>query len=200
MQTQTQPMPEMKRLFVAIHIKPTEAFIDIFNNLKQILGFHIIKWVDPNNIHITLKFLGETPVEEIPVITEALRASTGGIQPFDLKLANTGIFGSYYLPRVIWAGIDANDELHKLSANVVTNLEAIGYLSDRQNFVPHLTLGRIKEIKDKAHFQEVLAHFSNFVYQTQHVTGFSLYESNLRKEGPEHIVLEEFTFGENLKD
>ena len=190
-------MSETKRLFAAIHIKPTEAFSDIFNNLKQILGFHIIKWVDPNNIHITLKFIGETPADEIPAITEALKVSSVGIQPFDIKLANTGIFGSYYLPRVIWAGIDASDELFKLSANVVTNLEAIGYLSDRQNFVPHLTLGRIKEIKDKAHFQEVLAHFSKFVYQTQHIKGFSLYESILRKEGPEYIVLEEFTFGEN---
>lgn len=190
-------MPETKRLFAAIHIKPTEAFSDIFNNLKQILGFHIIKWVDPNNIHITLKFLGETPADEIPAITEALRTSTDGIHSFDIKLANTGIFGSYYQPRVIWAGIDASDELLKLTANVVANLEAIGYLSDRQNFVPHLTLGRIKEIKDKAHFQEVLAHFSKFEYQTQHVTGFSLFESNLRKEGPEHTVLEEFTFGEN---
>ena len=190
-------MPETKRLFAAIHIKPTEEFIDIFNNLKQILGFHIIKWVDPNNIHITLKFLGETPVDEIPAITEALKDSIAGIQAFDIKLANTGIFGSYYQPRVIWTGIDASDELLKLTANVVANLEAIGYLSDRQNFVPHLTLGRIKEIKDKAHFQEVLAHFSKFVYQTQHVTGFSLFESNLRKEGPEHIVLEEFTFGKN---
>lgn len=190
-------MSETKRLFAAIHIKPTEAFSDIFNNLKQILGFHIIKWVDPNNIHITLKFLGETPVEEIPAIIEALKTSTEGIQPFDIKLANTGIFGSYYLPRVIWAGIDASDELLKLSANVVANLEAIGYLSDRQNFVPHLTLGRIKEIKDKAHFQEVLSHFSNFVYQTQHVTGFTLFESILKKEGPEYNVLGEFTFGEN---
>ena len=190
-------MSETKRLFAAIHIKPTEAFSDIFNNLKQILGFHIIRWVDPNNIHITLKFLGETPVDEIPAIAEALKASTQDVQPFDIKLARTGIFGSYYHPRVIWAGIDVSDELLKLSANVVAKLEAIGYLSDRQNFVPHLTLGRIKEIKDKAHFQEVLAHFSNFVYQTQHVTGFSLYESNLRKEGPEHIVLEEFILGEN---
>ena len=189
-------MPETKRLFAAIHIKPTEEFLDIFNNLRQILGFHIIKWIDPNNIHITLKFLGETPVEEIPAITEALQASAEGIHPFDIKLVNTGIFGSYYQPRVIWAGIDASDELLKLSTNVVANLEAIGYLSDRQNFVPHLTLGRIKEIKDKAHFQEVLAHFSKFVYQTQHVTGFTLFESNLKKDGPVHIVIEEFTFGE----
>ena len=190
-------MSETKRLFAAIHIKPTEEFTDIFNNLRQILGFHIIKWVDPNNIHITLKFLGETPVDEIPAITEALKASTEGLHPFDIKLANTGIFGSYYQPRVIWTGIDASDELLKLSAKVVSNLEAIGYLSDRQNFVPHLTLGRIKEIKDKAHFQEVLAHFSKFIYQTQHVTSFTLFESNLRKDGPEHIVIEEFILGEN---
>jgi 2'-5' RNA ligase len=187
-------MPEMKRLFAAIHIKPTEALSDIYENLRQILGFHIIKWVDINNIHITLKFFGETPVDEIPAITTALKLSVKDIEAFEIKLSKTGIFGSYYNPRVIWVGIEENEMLNKLSGNVISNLEASGYLSDRQNFVPHLTLGRIKEIKDKNHFQEVIAHFSNYTYQTQRITGFTLYESILRKEGPEYIVIEEFTF------
>ncbi|MDY0103365.1 MAG: RNA 2',3'-cyclic phosphodiesterase [Lentimicrobium sp.] len=187
-------MPDMKRLFAAIHIKPTADFRDIYENLRQILGFHIIKWVDINNIHITLKFFGETPVEEIPAITDALKASVKEIKDFEIKLSRTGIFGSYYNPRVIWVGIEENEMLNKLSGNVVSNLEASGYLSDRQNFVPHLTLGRIKEIKDKNHFQEVIAHFSNYTYQTQQITGFTLYESILRKEGPEYVVIEEFTF------
>lgn len=187
-------MPEMKRLFAAIKVEPNDAFIDMYDNLKQILGFHIIKWVDPNNIHITLKFFGETPVEEIPVITAALHEALEGVKPFEIKLANTGIFGSYYKPRVIWVGINTNDMLNKLSNNVIASLEKSGYLNDRQNFVPHLTLGRIKEIKDKNHFQEVVAHFSNYSYQTQMIHGFSLYDSILRKEGPEYTVVEEFVF------
>jgi 2'-5' RNA ligase len=178
-------MPEMKRLFAAIKVEPTDAFIEMYNNLKQILGFHIIKWVDPNNIHITLKFFGETPVEEIPVITAALQEALEGV---------TGVFGSYYNPRVIWVGINTNDMLNKLSNNVIASLEKSGYLNDRQNFVPHLTLGRIKEIKDKNHFQDVVAHFSNYAYQTQMVHGFYLYDSILRKEGPEYTVVEEFVF------
>lgn len=187
-------MPEMKRLFAAIKIEPTGAFSDIYENLRQILGFHIIKWVDPDNLHITLKFFGEIPVEEIPAITTALNEAKSGIEPFDLSLANTGIFGSYYNPRVIWVGINSCNMLNQLSGNVVSHLEKAGYLNDRQNFVPHLTLGRIKEIKDKNHFQEVIAHFSNYTYQTQKIRGFALYESVLRKEGPEYTMIEEFNF------
>jgi 2'-5' RNA ligase len=187
-------MPEMKRLFAAIKVEPTDAFIEMYDNLKQILGFHIIKWVDPNNIHITLKFFGETPVEEIPFITAALQEALEGVKPFEIKLANTGIFGSYYSPKVIWVGINTSEMFNKLSNNVIESLEKSGYLNDRQNFVPHLTLGRIKEIKDKNHFQDVVAHFSNYAYQTQMVHGFYLYDSILRKEGPEYTVVEEFVF------
>ncbi|MBW6491456.1 MAG: RNA 2',3'-cyclic phosphodiesterase [Lentimicrobium sp.] len=184
----------MKRLFAAVKIEPSEAFQDIYKNLRQILDFHIIKFVNPDNLHITLKFFGEIPVDEIPAISAALHEAKAGIQPFDISLANTGIFGSYYNPRVIWVGINSSDMLKQLSGNVVSLLEKAGYLSDRQNFVPHLTLGRIKEIKDKNHFQEVIAHFSKYTYQTQLIKGFTLYESILKKEGPEYIVIEEFVF------
>lgn len=185
---------ETKRLFAAIKIKPGKEFLEIYTSIRQILDFNIIKWVEPENIHITLKFFGETPSEEIPVIAEALTSSASGIEPFELTLENTGIFGSYYAPRVIWVGIKHNNMLNKLVGQVVENLEKSGYLSDRQNFVPHLTMGRIKEIKDKNHFQEVISHFSKYSYQKQQISGFELYESILRKEGPEYHVVEEFSF------
>ena len=186
---------ETKRLFAAIRIEPDEAFADIYHNLRQVLGFHIIKWVELHNIHVTLRFFGETPDTEIPVITEALQKASREIPPFNLELAKTGIFGSYYNPRVIWFGITENPFLTKLVSNLNLSLEEAGFISDRQNFVPHLTVGRIREIRDKNHFQEIIAHFRDVKFRVQRIEGFELYESVLKKEGPEYTVLQEFRFG-----
>ncbi|HOI88440.1 MAG TPA: RNA 2',3'-cyclic phosphodiesterase [Lentimicrobium sp.] len=183
---------ETKRLFAAIRIVPGENFADMYHNLRQVLGFHIIRWVEPENVHITLRFFGDTPVDEIPAIGEALRKASEGISPFNLLLARTGIFGSYYNPRVIWFGINEHPALVKLITNVNLELEQAGYISDRQNFVPHITVGRVKEIRDKNHFQEIIARFRDLKFQEQSVNGFSLYESILKKEGPEYKVIEEF--------
>lgn len=187
-------MPENKRLFAAIDIQAGDAFADLYNNLRHILGFHIIKWVDLENIHITLKFFGETPESEIPGIIEALQTSTVGIQPFELNIRQTGIFGSYYQPRVIWFGIDANPMLLKLNDNIRESLEGVGFISDRQNFVPHLTVGRIKEIRDKNHFQEVLAGFREFEFQKSEIKEFHLFESIMLRDGPIYNIIETFPF------
>lgn len=185
-------MMETKRLFAAIKIEPDESFSDIYYNLRQVLGFHIIKWVEPQNIHVTLRFFGEIPVDEIPLITEALQNSAQGITPFDLEIAKTGIFGSYYNPRVVWFGIEENPTLNKLYSQLNRNLEEAGFMSDKQNFVPHLTVGRVKEIRDKNHFQEIIARFKDLNFQKQRIASFELYESILKKEGPEYVVIEQF--------
>ncbi|GAB1404574.1 MAG: RNA 2',3'-cyclic phosphodiesterase [Lentimicrobiaceae bacterium] len=187
-------MPETKRLFAAINIQPNETFADLYHNLRQILGIHIIKWVDLSHIHITLKFFGETPETEIPAIIEALQSSVAGIQPFELNIRRTGIFGSKYNPRVIWFGIDPNTMFLKLNEHVNAALEEVGFISDRQNFVPHLTVGRVKEIRDKNHFQEVLAAFKDFNFQQSMVKEFHLFESILQREGPQYQVIETFAF------
>jgi len=67
-------------------------------------------------------------------------------------------------------------------------------LGDRQNFVPHLTLGRIREIKDKKYFQQLMGRFHEVEIQQQHVNGFNLYESQLLREGPAYTVIEHYSF------
>jgi 2'-5' RNA ligase len=185
---------ENLRLFVAIKIDPTDQFETTYGFLKQALDFNIIKWVDLQNIHLTLKFIGDTNPEELLHIKEALAGACEGIKPFELKIANTGVFGSNYNPKVIWFGIDQNEMLQKLAQNISSNLETVGILGDRQNFVPHLTIGRIREIKDKKYFQQLMGRFHEVELQNQQVVGFELYESILRREGPIYNVIETFSF------
>lgn len=185
---------ENLRLFVAVKIEPQEQFTTTYNFLKQALDFNIIKWVDPENIHLTLKFIGNTIPDELPQIQAALSNACAGLKPFELKIAKTGVFGSNYSPKVIWFGIEHNEVLQQLARQVSSNLETAGILGDRQNFVPHLTIGRIREIRDKKYFQQLMGRFHEVDIQKQFVTGFTLFESLLSREGPVYNVIETYTF------
>lgn len=184
---------ETLRLFTAISIVPDDNFTQIYNGLRQTLDYNIIKWVDLHNLHITLRFFGDTHPDEVPIIKTALQKATSEISPFTLKLEKTGIFGSRYDPRVIWFGIHENPELLNLHESIRKSLEEVEYFGDRQNFVPHLTVGRIKEIRDKKFFQAIMDRFSDVELLVQKVDSFSLYESTLKKEGPIHTCIETFS-------
>jgi 2'-5' RNA ligase len=177
----------MKRLFAAIKIHPSAKFLDVFNQISASLHHERIKWVEPENMHLTLKFFGETDEKQIPSINQSLQTAVSQSKPFTLKIANTGIFGSRYDPKVIWFGIGKNPELDNLAKNIFIELKKCGWHPDRQNFVPHLTIGRIREIKDKPLFQKIIDKFHNIEIQEENVNEIILYESILRREGPLYV-------------
>jgi RNA 2',3'-cyclic 3'-phosphodiesterase len=177
----------MKRLFAAIKIHPSARYISLFNEITSSLRHERIKWIEPENIHLTLKFFGETDEKKIPGIKQAIEAAVKSSNTFSLKIANTGIFGSRYDPKIIWFGIEIQNELDNLAKNIFTELEKCGYETNRQNFVPHLTIGRIKELKDKSLFQQIIGKFNTVEIQEEKVTEIILYESILRRKGPLYV-------------
>jgi len=183
---------EQKRLFVAIKIKPDKEFLRYYNQLKKALQQEKIKWVEEGKMHFTLKFLGDTPEDFIEDIIDALQEARLGIMPFDLVLEEMGIFGSSYDPRVIWYGIRDETQIFNLADNIFNELEGIGIERDRQNFVPHLTIGRIKQLHDKERFQQIIDKNKPGLIQTIRVEEFSLIESMLQPEGPIYEVIETF--------
>ncbi len=184
----------MKRLFAAIKLHPSDKLLNLCEELHQKLHQDKIKWVDPQNIHITLKFFGETAEDQIDKIVGAMDEAVFDSSPFELHLRHVGIFGSSYNPRVIWIGIEASEQLNELYQNLRFNLEEIGYEYDRQNFVPHLTIGRIKNIKNKKYFQKVIDGFKHTDIQKEMVDKLILFESILRPQGPEYLKVEEIAF------
>lgn len=177
----------MKRLFAAIKIHTSARYISLFNEISSSLRHERIKWVEPENMHLTLKFFGETDDAKIPSICQALKTAVARSKPFTLKISNTGIFGSHYDPKIIWFGIEQQDELENLARNIFTELAKCGWEADRQNFVPHLTIGRIKELKDKPLFQKIIGKYNTVEIQEENVTEIILYESILRREGPLYV-------------
>jgi 2'-5' RNA ligase len=182
----------MKRIFAAIKIHPSENFIYLMYQLKQALRNENIKWVEPNNIHITLKFFGETEESGIAEINNQLEMVSSRHKSFKFYIKGTGIFGSSYNPRVIWFGINENKELENLSTDVLNSMATIGWQKDRQNFVPHLTMGRIKFISNKNKLKELVDRFKDVAIQEEDLNEFYLYESVLKPQGPIYNVLKTF--------
>lgn len=186
----------MKRLFAAVKIHPSHEFLKTYNSLRTGLKFARITWVKTENVHLTLKFFGETEEKRIPEIVKVLGDVATNYGPFACDLVNVGIFGSSYNPKVIWFGIEKAEMLKKLGTEVIQSVEKIGWVTDRQNFVPHLTIGRIKDVPDKRLFQQVIDEHKNTRLQEVRVSEFHLFESILQREGPIYRVLDTFTLNQ----
>lgn len=182
----------MKRIFAAIKINPEEDFLRIYNELKSDCSYDKINWVKPHNAHITLKFFGETEENKISDIVSALSEIANDHKSFSLNLKDVGIFGSHYKPRVIWFGVENIEKIQSLANDVLYKMIDLGFERNRQNFIPHLTIGRIKYTDNKRLFQESIEKHKSVNIQKQKVDHFYLIESFLRSEGPVYEVLESF--------
>lgn len=186
------PLILMKRLFAAIKIQPDKAFLHQFHEIQNRLQPERIKWVEEYNIHITLKFFGETEEGKIPEIVRLLEELSADINVFSFSFQKLGVFGSAHDPRVVWVGIEPYAELATLMKIIRDKMEVIGYESGRQNLVPHLTIGRIKFLRDKKLFQQIIDQNKGISSQEINVDRFILFESILKKEGPVYLALQTF--------
>ncbi|RLD91143.1 MAG: RNA 2',3'-cyclic phosphodiesterase [Bacteroidetes bacterium] len=182
----------MKRLFIAINVSPNNALLKVYSNLQLRCSKGKIKWVDTRLFHLTLKFLGETSETDEKRIVSALHAITATTHSFSFNLKGIGIFGSSYRPRIIRVNIDNSEQLILLGNEIRQGLESLGFLNDRQNFVPHLTLGRIRQVQDKAFFQKSINLYKEVFFQEVPVTEIVLYESILHPKEPEYVMIERY--------
>ena len=191
----------MKRLFLAIPIKTNDnGFIPRLDGLRRQLAHEKrINWVKPDNIHLTLKFIGSTPNEDIPKIIDAVGDMLKNHKSFTMDFNRTGIFGSRYAPRVLWLGMqNTPQELYDLEEDTLKAFDNIGYLRDRQNFVPHITLGRIKELCEKQYFQKIVSGIEQKSYIKQEVNEIILFQSILRPEGAVYKEIKKFAMNFEL--
>ncbi len=182
----------MKRLFVAIKIIPEEKLLKAYSDLRRRCYADKIKWVGSDLFHLTLKFIGETEEDKIPVISDVLHNVAKNTESFSFDLQGLGIFGSSYRPRIIHANIRGDNQLTLLGSTVLSELDKSGFPNDRQNFVPHLTLGRIKFIQNKKKFQQTINLFKGVYLQKVRVDKLILFESILYPPGPVYTILEKY--------
>lgn len=137
------PGRETERLFVAV--KLPEELGGLLGQEAAALSSRLkfAKWTYPDDYHITLQFLGDTPAAQIPVLLAALKGISAGQKPFRLKLDEWGTFGVPESPRVLWAGVSGElEQLRELQEKIVAVTSPLGYKEEKRPYSPHLTLAR----------------------------------------------------------
>lgn len=183
----------MKRIFIALKIEPGDNLLRMMSSLKSLLGNERINWVDAANIHLTLAFLGDTDEEMIKVADLAVRQHCRGSGEFSFKLSGTGVFRNYRDPKVIWAGIEECPGLTRLNNLISTALSDAGFKLEERPFKPHITLGRIKFIKDSGALTSAVERYNNTFFQEVTVNEVILFESILKPSGPLYRPLGKFS-------
>ena len=179
----------MKRTFVAIRINISKQTAEFFNDIKFQLKDEKINWVDPWNIHLTLFFLGDTEEKLIPEISEELKLKLKGIKSFKLKCKKLGLFKNINNPRVLWFGLEKKQALLELKQKVDNVIKSFGYRVENKKFAPHLTLGRVKVLKNKRLLESIVEKYKDQTIQEFEVGELVFYESKLTPKGPIYSVL-----------
>ena len=187
------------RVFVALDI-PEEVRAAIGALIEKLRPTSkIARWVRIEGVHVTLKFIGEVPPEKI----EPIKASLSKI-PFpkfiQLKFRGVGFFPNERRPRVLWAGIEAGEELGALAAAVETSLEPLGIAKEQRAFSPHLTLARFDTEPHKPsasafdRLHEAISKAGPLDFGSSTASEFHLYQSTLKRGGAEYTRLATFRF------
>lgn len=181
----------MKRLFIATPtIEFSSPLQDFVDKLKSSLRNEDIVWVEDKVRHLTLRFIGATPDQKVPPIMQSMDETIGKFTKFSMKIDKTGVFGSRYEPKVIWLGFGDFSDFKRLYDDLESRLEGAGFEPNYGNFVPHITLGRIKRLSSKERFWKVFREAEAIaISQEIEVSRINLYQSFLNKDGPEYKVL-----------
>ncbi|KPJ74444.1 hypothetical protein AMJ52_00610 [candidate division TA06 bacterium DG_78] len=178
------------RTFIAIEVpeKIRKEIDDVVTDEKK-RGLPI-KWVKCENLHITLKFLGEIDEYKKKEILPALQKLTNEVTPFHISLESIGCFPTPKNPRVVWVGvIQGKEKLCSIAQNVETALAGCGFKEEKR-FHPHLTIGRIKKFCNVDEILERQITSASFL-----VNSIVLFKSTLKPEGSIYEVLQKFPFG-----
>ena len=188
-----------KRTFLAISIPCSTEFPALVEKLKKNLQHeNYINYVKTNQIHLTMKFVGETPEEDVPAIIEACQKVAKKHQPFTMDFDRTGLFGSNRVPRVLWLGMTNQPQaLFDLEEDLLDAFDDLGYLRDGKNFVPHLTVCRIKQLVDKQFFLQIYNSIEQKTYLHADVKELVYFQSFLQPTGPHYKVLKRIPLGQS---
>jgi 2'-5' RNA ligase len=154
-----------------------------------------VRWVSPEKIHLTLKFLGNMDEATIEPIVQSIEGSIQATLPFHLWVKGIGVFPHLKNPRVIWMGlVDGKEILTSLQSQIETRLEGMGFQPEDRSFRPHLTLGRVKSSKGKEEILKRMEKYKEEEFGDFHVERVILFKSDLRPSGPIYTPLREITF------
>lgn len=186
------------RAFIALEI-PAKVQKDIYHAtsiLRSGVG-SLIRWVPAENMHLTLKFLGDISPANVEFLTQMIRTEADAYHCFEIRLTGLGTFPNSKRPRVIYIGIQAPTELESLQHGIESAARRLGYESDPnvgRSFSPHLTIGRVKHVlristADQQNIRRTLEETKIDSLGTARVDSVNLYKSDLKPTGSVYTKL-----------
>lgn len=183
---------ELIRCFVAAKIdanKKIESFIDELDRSEA-----KIKTVEPKNLHITFKFLGDTPSDSIDDIVAALKRVCQDVSCFDVSVEGVGVFPKREYVKVVWVGLKKGEKkLKALALRIDEELLKVGFAAEKRKFSSHVTVGRLRFVKDKSSFLELIDGYSDTFFSNQRISQIFLMKSTLTPSGPIYESLAEIS-------
>ena len=181
------------RLFVALVIPSTirKTLAALIESLRAVSPQ--TRWVRPENLHVTLKFIGEVPEAKLAAIRSEL-SNVHSDHPVLIDFRGLGFFPSEKYPRVFWAGIEASPNLKTLAGDVDLAMEKLGIRREQTPFSPHLTLARFEPPRLPEKLRTAIHETAARDFGSLHTNKFHLIESKLKPSGAEYTTLESFAF------
>ena len=181
------------RTFIAIEIPDKQKKIigEFQRDLKKTNA--AVSWVRPENIHITLKFLGDVSANKQGDVIDAVNATGKLHSPFTVEINKKGAFPDVRKPRIIWTGTGAGgEELRKIAESLEANLSAKGFPEERRPFKPHLTIGRVKGTRN---IREVMSRLNELPFDAGSFTagGIVIMKSDLKPSGAVYTPIKKVT-------
>jgi len=184
------------RCFVAVPV--ADAVRDLLVRVQETLrrADAAVKWVERENLHLTLKFLGELDEGRVDALKGLLAAEAARWRPMTLRYAGIGTFPEGGVPRVVWAGATGDVErLAGLASAVERHAEAVGVPRERHPFVAHLTIGRVKSDRNVKRLLAAIEPQRQVPLGRDGIASFTLLRSTLGSAGPVYDALETFPLG-----
>lgn len=153
-----------------------------------------VRWVDPAQMHITLKFLGDVPNVEVPDVCRVVSEVADEFEPFELEFAGAGAFPNVSNPKTLWIGIAPGEGFDRLAA-MNDRLESrlhdeLGFARERRKFTPHLTIGRVNNTTEsQAELTTILTENASFDAALTEVDELLVFASYLERNGPLYTVM-----------
>ena len=180
------------RTFIGIPLssQTRDIFKNVQNDFKNLNAD--VKWVQPDNIHLTLKFLGEIDPKKLRSIQDIFPSLFQNFSRFDVTITHLGAFPNAEKPRVIWAGITQNAELiTAVAVHLENTLANLGFPKEDKKFSPHITLGRVRSFKNIEKLSESVDTYQKLLPLNQSIDTIILFKSTLTSRGSIYEQLNE---------
>ncbi len=183
-------MAKRIRTFIALQLTPNIRQRLVAWQDKLAAAIPEVKWVEPENLHVTLLFLGEVPDREVAEVCQRVEEAVAEVAPFSVMVEGLGCFPEPRRPRVLWAGITTGSEqLQQVHALIEKPLHYLGFRREERRYVPHITLGRLKADREVPRLPELLREYRSCRGGEMLASEICIMASQLERSGPIYTVM-----------